>query len=94
MSFNSLTECNNISELTKLKKLHLDRNNISFIEFSGLGSLETLSISYNKLSFLSDMYPLENLEELNLAYNNITGAFVISLAPSKYFGINLIISRI
>ncbi|KAL6041525.1 U2 small nuclear ribonucleoprotein A', partial [Balamuthia mandrillaris] len=72
---NKLTECNNFHSLSHLKRLILDRNQISSISFQGLSGLKLLSLRSNKLDYMSDMYDLKSLVELNLSGNNISAGF-------------------
>lgn len=63
------------NSFTNLRKLILRRNKINKIyenSFIGLSKLETLDLSENNLTILTNVFiPLKNLQHLNLSRNNI-----------------------
>lgn len=63
------------NNFTNLRKLILRRNKINKIyenSFFGLSKLETLDLSENSLTILTNVFiPLKNLQHLNLSRNNI-----------------------
>ena len=66
---------NDIGQLTNLKQLYLEWNNLSIIpeSFTQLISLENLAISNNWLTYLpSDFGDLSSLEFVDLGYNQLT----------------------
>jgi len=75
LAHNSLKNCTQLCQFSKLKILRLDHNQISDISFDGLATVKQVDLSYNELEFLSDMSALEKLEELNLSNNRITAGW-------------------
>ncbi len=70
----NIAETNQVSlfqlqKLRSLKKLHAYNNKLSYINISGLESLEMLDVPRNKLSDLSELPRLTRLEHLDLNYN-------------------------
>ncbi|CAH2105796.1 unnamed protein product [Euphydryas editha] len=77
LSYNKLQSVNKglFNNFTNLRKLILRRNQINKIyenSFIGLSKLETLDLSQNNLTILTNVFtPLKNLQHLNLSRNNI-----------------------
>lgn len=70
---NCLVDLTKISHLTRLKRLWLDDNLLCNIVFRGLSSLESLSISQNRVEKLNDMSDLKKLVYLDLSGNRLNG---------------------
>lgn len=77
LSANALVECNNLTSLSKLKRLWLDNNLLCDIVFKGLLSLEYLSLSQNRIEHLNDMSDLKKLVYLDLSGNRLTGLIIL-----------------
>jgi len=77
-SSNKLVDCSTgvFEHLSKLKVLLIDHNNLLDIQFKGLVSLTTLSLTYNQLNYLNDMSDLKNLVYLDLSGNKLEGNLV------------------
>eukprot|EP01117_Protostelium_nocturnum_P013773 TRINITY_DN5179_c0_g1_i2.p1 TRINITY_DN5179_c0_g1~~TRINITY_DN5179_c0_g1_i2.p1 ORF type:complete len:1634 (+),score=549.15 TRINITY_DN5179_c0_g1_i2:143-5044(+) len=80
---NMLVECNNLTSLTRLKRLWLDDNLLCSVNFKGLTSLESLSLAQNRMEKLGDMTDLKKLVYLDFNGNRLSSSNLQELSKLK-----------
>ena len=73
LSFNKITEIQNLDKLSNLTLLDLSFNQITVIKnLDKLNNLSQLELSYNQITTIQNLDKLNNLSQLDLSYNQIT----------------------
>ncbi len=76
---NYITDLSPINDLTELREINFDNNNIDTIEFAR--NMDKLELISGNNSFVSDLSPLENKSELTTVFFDDT--FVTDISPIK-----------